>query len=173
MSGNTAYNLCLRKKNPVFLKSDSCGFKCCGFKKSVHPRYAVRADHLDWSLVTAASSNRRSWTLASGRPHSALYSAGGTRAPPAHWVCHNWGNRQTWRTWQEQGEWTKYQGKSKLHRMMQKYCAQILHVYLRGLVPLGLLLDQLSFGVHREDPTQRHSNLLIRKHILNRDGDEL
>lgn len=38
--------------------------------------------------------------------------------------------------------------------------------YLRGLVPLGLLLDQFSFGVDCEDPTHWNSDLLIGKHIL-------
>lgn len=39
-------------------------------------------------------------------------------------------------------------------------------MYLRGLVALGLLLDQLSLGVDCEDPTHWNSHLLIGKHIL-------
>lgn len=40
---------------------------------------------------------------------------------------------------------------------------------LRGLVAFGLLLNQLSLGVDCEDPANRDSNLLIGKHILQRE----
>jgi len=43
-------------------------------------------------------------------------------------------------------------------------------MYSRGLVALGLLLDQLPLGVDCEDPTHWNSHLLIGKHILR--GDE-
>lgn len=39
-------------------------------------------------------------------------------------------------------------------------------MYLRRLVALGLLLDQLSLGVNCEDPAHRNSYLLIGEHIL-------
>lgn len=42
-------------------------------------------------------------------------------------------------------------------------------MYLRGLVSLGLFLDQLSFGIDCEDPTHRNTHLFIGKHILWRD----
>lgn len=38
--------------------------------------------------------------------------------------------------------------------------------YLRGLVPLGLFLDQLSLGVDGEYPAERNAHLLIGKDIL-------
>lgn len=41
-----------------------------------------------------------------------------------------------------------------------------VYLDLRGLVPLGLLLDQLPLGVDREDPAQRHPHLFVGKCIL-------
>ena len=38
--------------------------------------------------------------------------------------------------------------------------------YSRGLVPPGLLQDQLSFGVDGEDATHRNAHLLVGEHIL-------
>lgn len=38
--------------------------------------------------------------------------------------------------------------------------------YLRGLVSLGLFLDQLSLGVDGEYPAERNAHLLIGEHIL-------
>lgn len=38
--------------------------------------------------------------------------------------------------------------------------------YLRGLVPLGLFLDQLSLGVDGEYPAEWNAHLLIGEHIL-------
>lgn len=55
--------------------------------------HRVRAARQGWSLVAAVSSNRRSCTLASQKPHSALYSTKETHAPPAHWVSHNYGQK--------------------------------------------------------------------------------
>lgn len=37
--------------------------------------------------------------------------------------------------------------------------------HIRGDVGLGMFLHELSFGVHREYPVQRHSHLLVRVHI--------
>lgn len=43
--------------------------------------------------------------------------------------------------------------------------------YSRCFVSPGLLQDQLSFGIHCEDPTCRDANLLVSKHILVVQGD--
>lgn len=43
---------------------------------------------------------------------------------------------------------------------------QLTEPAVRGLVALGLLLDQLSLGVDCEDPTHWNSHLLIGKHII-------
>lgn len=43
---------------------------------------------------------------------------------------------------------------------------QLTEPAVRGLVSLGLLLDQLSFWVDREDPTHWNSHLLIGKHVI-------
>lgn len=47
----------------------------------------IRAVHQGRWLGWAVSSSRKSWTLAWQRLRSALYSAEGTRAPPARWAC--------------------------------------------------------------------------------------
>lgn len=57
----------------------------------------IRAARQGWSTVWAASNNRRSWTPAWQRPHSAPCSAEGTRAPPAHSACRICGEtREEW-----------------------------------------------------------------------------
>lgn len=55
----------------------------------------IRAAHRGWCQVWAASSNRRSCTLAGRRPRSALYSTEGTHAPRVHWVCRTYEGKQT------------------------------------------------------------------------------
>jgi len=48
---------------------------------------------------------------------------------------------------------------------LQSYSADQC-AYLRGLVALGLLLYELSFGVNRKDSAEWHSNLLVGKNVL-------
>lgn len=43
---------------------------------------------------------------------------------------------------------------------------QLTQSAVRGLVALGLLLYELSFGVNRKDSANWHSNLLIGKDVL-------
>ncbi len=58
--------------------------------------WRIRENHQGLGLVWAVSSNRKNCTLALQRPHSALYSAEGTHAPPAHLACRNCGETDKW-----------------------------------------------------------------------------
>lgn len=148
---------------------------------------SIKAGPLDGSQGLADARNRRYWILGNWKQNFALYSAKERRDPLAHSICCTYTKTERQSIKQpiknkgvlqlSSRPWTKFKNELStfdLHNLWQlKLTSELLScnpadqcAHLRGLVALGLLLYELSFGVNRKDSANWHSNLLIGKDVL-------
>ncbi len=128
------------------------------------------------------------WTLGNWKLNFVLYSARERHDPPAHSIYCTYtqtekeretaNRKHTKASFNSQEDLEQssrisspplnqhnlWQLKSTLEILLCNAADQWAH--LRGLVALGLLLYELSFGVNRKDSAEWHSNLLVGKDVL-------
>ncbi len=128
------------------------------------------------------------WTLGSWKLNFVLYTARERRDPPAHSIYCTYtqtekeretaNRKHTKASFNSQEDLEQSSRISspllnKLNLWQLKSTLEILLcdaadrcAHLRGLVALGLLLYELSFGVNCKDSAEWHSNLLVGKDVL-------